>query len=66
MTQPDLTKLGVVIKRLAFSPQKLIELSEKLTPKAQIEVPKLQTRILDIYDHVNLDVSMAISLEILP
>lgn len=58
MTNVELEKLGVVAGRLDFDTNKLDELAERLTPEARIEIPQLQARILDIYDHVNMDVRL--------
>jgi len=48
MTFQELNKLGIVAGRLDFNDNKVDELTEKLTPKAKVEIPQLQARILDI------------------
>ncbi|GBE86761.1 hypothetical protein BKA93DRAFT_343182 [Sparassis latifolia] len=54
-TQTDLKKLGVVQKRLFLIPDSVASLAEKMTPFAIQECGNLQTRILEIYEHVNMD-----------
>ncbi|PCH42710.1 hypothetical protein WOLCODRAFT_163991 [Wolfiporia cocos MD-104 SS10] len=55
MTKVELQKLGVVRKRFNFIPEKLTELTARLTSKAQTETSLLRSRILEIYEHVNMD-----------
>jgi len=58
MTEAELYVLGVVWGRLDFNAKKFSELAERLPPKAKVEVWQLHSRILDIYDHVNMDVRL--------
>ena len=48
ITNVELRQLGVVVGWLDFNVNKLDKLAERLTPKARIEIPQLQSRILDI------------------
>ena len=53
VTEHDLKQLGVTKGRLMFSREKVLKLAEAIP--ADI-LHDLRTRILDIYDHVNMDV----------
>jgi hypothetical protein len=58
MTKKDLEKLGIIRKRLAFHPEGVNELLSKSNPSSiGDEFISLNTRLNEIYDHVNMDVS---------
>lgn len=57
-TKTELETLGVRRGRLVFKQTAMHDLATKTTSQAAAEVEALRARIIDIYDLVNMDVSL--------
>ena len=54
----DLKKAGVLRRRLIFVPEKIANLTDRLTTNTKAQIADLHCKIKEIYACVNMDVSV--------
>jgi hypothetical protein len=62
VSRRDLLNLGVARQRLVFLPECVTKMVSNMEPHIMNEIRCLQSRIQDIYRHVNMDVSLTTTL----